>query len=294
MGAYSFLSSSNSVSTKLATGRGLGNGWSNASAVFGGGSGTSVGNFGISFDTTNGAKLESLAPGVSWYPMVFSGNSFTFVSQGGGLTVNAASTFNGTIAAGNTTITGFANVSSTIRAGDNITINSSSPSLVFNSTTSGRTSTFGMTDAYNMFLNPPAGGILFIGATSHTANVSMANNYITAPVLQAYSERLTALGSVTGGIGLDLSVSNFFTLTATGNITFSYSNAPSGRVFAFTIVFVQDATGGRTITWPTGTKWPGGVVPPPTTTANAVDIWSVMTYDGGTTWISSLSVKNAS
>jgi hypothetical protein len=159
-----------------------------------------------------------------------------------------ALTYNGAFAAGNTTITGFANVSSTLYTG---------------------------------------------GITTHAANVAMGNNFIIAPVLQAYSERLTALGSVTGAIGLDLSVSNFFTLTATGNITFSYSNAPSGRVFAFTIVFAQDATGGRTITWPSGTKWPGGSVPPATTTANAIDIWSVMTYDGGTTWIASLSVKNA-
>jgi hypothetical protein len=159
-----------------------------------------------------------------------------------------ALTYNGAFAAGNTTITGFANVSSTLYTG---------------------------------------------GITTHAANVAMGNNFIIAPVLQAYSERLTALGSVTGAIGLDLSVSNFFTLTATGNITFSYSNAPSGRVFAFTIVFAQDATGGRTITWPSGTKWPGGSVPPATTTANAIDIWSVMTYDGGSTWIASLSVKNA-
>jgi hypothetical protein len=48
------------------------------------------------------------------------------------------------------------------------------------------------------------------------------------------------------------------------------------------------------VTWPSGTKWPGAFEPPATTSANAVDIWSLMTYDGGTTWIVSLSVKNAS
>jgi hypothetical protein len=63
---------------------------------------------------------------------------------------------------------------------------------------------------------------------------------------------------------------------------------------SFTIAVKQDATGGRTITWPSGTKWPGGVAPPATTAANAIDIWSVMTYDGGSTWVSSLSIKNVS
>ena len=61
-----------------------------------------------------------------------------------------------------------------------------------------------------------------------------------------------------------------------------------------TLVAKQDATGGRTITWPAGTKYAGAVSPPATTNANAVDIWSIMTYDAGNTYIVSLSVKNAS
>ena len=197
-----------------------------------------------------------------------------------------------TAAVGNTTITGFANVSSTIRAGDNITINSGSPSLVFTSTTSGRTSTFGMTDAYNMYLNPPNGGILFIGATSYTANVSMANNNITNPILTGYTEHEVANAAVTGTFTMDCGAANFFDLTLTGNTTISPSNVPpSTRVWSGSIAAKQDATGGRTITWPTGTKYAGGVAPPATTTANALDIWSLMTYDGGTSWIVSLSVK---
>lgn len=112
--------------------------------------------------------------------------------------------------------------------------------------------------------------------------------------LKSYDEYINANTATTGATTLDISSGNFFNLTLTGNVTFTFSNAPSSRMVSFTIVAKQDATGGRTITWPTGTKWPGGVAPPATTTANAIDIWSVMTYDGGTTWISSLSVKNAS
>ena len=77
-------------------------------------------------------------------------------------------------------------------------------------------------------------------------------------------------------------------------MTFTFSNPPSGRAFSFTVVAKQDATGGRTITWPAGSKYAGAVTPPATTTANAVDIWSVMTYDAGSTYIVSLAVKNAS
>jgi hypothetical protein len=109
--------------------------------------------------------------------------------------------------------------------------------------------------------------------------------------LKSYNEYINANTASTGATTLDLSSGNFFNLTLTGNVTFTYSNVPVGRMVSFTIAAKQDATGGRTITWPTGTKWAGGVVPPATTSANALDIWSVMTYDGGTNYISSLSVK---
>jgi hypothetical protein len=53
------------------------------------------------------------------------------------------------------------------RAGDtftgNIGITSGSPSITLTSTTSGRTATFGMTDAFNFNLNAPNGGILQFG-----------------------------------------------------------------------------------------------------------------------------------
>ena len=131
-------------------------------------------------------------------------------------------------------------------------------------------------------------------ALAASANLAMANNYIVAPALKAYSEFVTTNAASTGATTLDLSSSNFFNLTLTGNVTFTFSNPPSGRAFNFTVVAKQDATGGRTITYPAASKYAGAVTPPATTNANAVDIWSVMTYDAGTTYIVSLAVKNAS
>ena len=131
-------------------------------------------------------------------------------------------------------------------------------------------------------------------ALAASANLAMANNYIVAPALKAYSEFVTTNAASTGATTLDLSSSNFFNLTLTGNVTFTFSNPPSGRAFNFTVVAKQDATGGRTITYPAASKYAGAVTPPATTTANAVDIWSVMTYDAGSTYIVSLAVKNAS
>lgn len=117
---------------------------------------------------------------------------------------------------------------------------------------------------------------------------------LTNLTLTSYSESKVTNATTTGTVTLDLSTSNVFHNTLTGNTTFAFSNPPANtKVFSFTIITVQDATGGRTITWPASKKFAGGVTPPPTTAANAVDVWSVMTYDGGASYIVSLSVKDA-
>lgn len=64
--------------------------------------------------------------------------------------------------------------------------------------------------------------------------------------------------------------------TLTGNCTFTFT-APSGPS-RLQLKLVQDATGSRTVTWPT-IKWVGGVAPTLSTAANSEDI-VVLFYDG--------------
>jgi len=59
-------------------------------------------------------------------------------------------------------------------------------------------------------------------------------------------------------------------LTLTANCTISWANATSGR--ALMLELKQDATGGRTVTWPASVKWEGGSAPTLSTSANAIDI----------------------
>jgi Collagen triple helix repeat (20 copies) len=104
---------------------------------------------------------------------------------------------------------------------------------------------------------------------------------------------LNALGNTTGSININVSAHDTFSMTLTGNVTISsFTNLPTNP-YTFTIITKQDATGGRSITWPTGTDYAGGIVPPITTTANAVDVWTVYTYDSGSSYIVSLAVKDA-
>jgi hypothetical protein len=172
-----------------------------------------------------------------------------------------------------------------------VTINTNAPQTFVMGTYANGNIGFGNTaPAHKISVN----GTTFLGGvTTHNANVAMANNNIINPILTGYTETEVANTATTGSWTMNCGAANFFDLTLTGNITVAPSNVPANcRVWSGTIAAKQDATGGRTITWPAGIKWPGGSAPPATTTANATDIWSLMTYDGGTTWVGSLSVKN--
>ncbi len=64
-----------------------------------------------------------------------------------------------------------------------------------------------------------------------------------------------------------------------GDNTISFINAQSGARYMLIVVQPTD-TGGGTITWPTDqVKWPGGVLPTLTSTADAVDVIGFL-YDG--------------
>jgi hypothetical protein len=62
------------------------------------------------------------------------------------------------------------------------------------------------------------------------------------------------------------------TITLGGN---RHINAPTNlKVGTLILNIIQDGTGGRTLTWDTVFKWPAGVPPVLTSTANRKDIFS--------------------
>ena len=88
---------------------------------------------------------------------------------------------------------------------------------------------------------------------------------------------------------VNCALSNIFTTTFTANVTTapSLTNPSDGQTINWFIT--QDATGSRTMTWPTSFKWPGGTAGVLSTTANSVDL-VVATYRSGTGfWYATLS-----
>lgn len=90
-------------------------------------------------------------------------------------------------------------------------------------------------------------------------------------------------GTLSGtSITLDCQAGSVFTLTTSGNTTFTFSNPPtSGVAYGFTLLVTAGGT--HSITWPISVKWSNGVVP--VAPASGDDkMYSFFTFDGGTTW----------
>jgi len=105
--------------------------------------------------------------------------------------------------------------------------------------------------------------------------------------LVKYYEKFTALGNISGATNLDLSLTNHFTCTLTGNVTFSFTNvpvSPTSIMLPIVLWTKQDGTGSRTITWPGTVNWQNAITPTPTTTGLHTDKWLFTTIDNGSNW----------
>ena len=81
-------------------------------------------------------------------------------------------------------------------------------------------------------------------------------------------------------LDINCSLGNFFTKTISANSTFTFSNAPASRAFAFTLELTQTS---GTVTWPASVRWPGGTAP--TLTTNRIQLFTFVTDNGGTVWL---------
>lgn len=81
-------------------------------------------------------------------------------------------------------------------------------------------------------------------------------------------------------LDIDCSTGNYFTKSISANSTFTFSNIPSSRAFAFTVEI--DVSGDRTISWPSSVSFPSATAP--TLTSGKTHLFFFVTNDGGTSF----------
>lgn len=124
------------------------------------------------------------------------------------------------------------------------------------------------------------------GGSGITARLIITN----AGTVQLVNDYREAVVTANTGTAYTINIANgtVQNLTLTGNCTFTFPTATSGK--SFILLLRQDGTGSRTVTWPAAVKWPGGTAPTITATASRLDKY-IFTADG-TNWYGSNAGQN--
>lgn len=141
----------------------------------------------------------------------------------------------------------------------------------------GRDGTTGQafTSAAAVRVNLTAAVMAELATLTHTE--TLTNKTMTTPAINGYTE-----GTVTANTGtaysIDISTGTVQILTLTGNCTYTFPTGTTGK--SFLLIQKQDATGGRTVTWPGIVRWPFNVAPTLTATANKADVFAFTCESG--------------
>jgi hypothetical protein len=132
------------------------------------------------------------------------------------------------------------------------------------------------------------GGLGIGGANFGTAGQALVSGGPSAaPSWQdmGSNQAITTTTLVSTPYNIDWDAGVAWDLTLDLSVTFTFSNPPAAGTFqSITLVIRQGSGGSRTITWPGTVKWSLGTAPVLSTTVGDIDVITLFTIDGGTTY----------
>jgi hypothetical protein len=137
----------------------------------------------------------------------------------------------------------------------------------------------------DLYLNPNGGNVYVSGGDLLASGGSVTTKSVretrTAPTISA------------GTLTLDCSAGSVFSVSLNANITtLTFTNIPTtGNSYTMILQFTADGTA-RSVTWPAAVKWANAAAPTLTSVNTKVDLFTLTTHDGGTTWYASTVGQN--
>jgi len=131
-----------------------------------------------------------------------------------------------------------------------------------------------------------------VNLTASTINMNGTLNATGSTVLgdtqaqfSMYTEKVQTISSTTASQTIDCSAGGLVNITLSTSITsLTFSNVPSTANAAFSLTLFISSGGSKTVTWPSSVKWPASTAPTLTTTSGKVDVITLITLNGGTSW----------
>jgi hypothetical protein len=137
----------------------------------------------------------------------------------------------------------------------------------------------------------------FVGRPGGVVHCVSYNRATGAPLVGGLLDKSRSITANTAATAVDLNTGDqavVFKVAVAANTTVTFSNPPTptnGELFSFTLITTNDGTAGRGLAFGNTIKWAGGFLPPRTTTANAIDVWTFFVDNG--VYFGSLAVADA-
>lgn len=125
--------------------------------------------------------------------------------------------------------------------------------------------------------------VSFLGSLAVTGTITQNGSSGSSG---AQSQLLITLNATNTSLAVQTNLGNYILVSlAASPVTISFTYPPAlGVYFAIQLFLQQDATGSRTVVWPTTVRW-GSAAPPTLSTApSKTDIIQLTTLNGGSTW----------
>ena len=262
---------------------------------------------------TNGSGAITVAftgPGAGSVTSVdVSGGTTGLTTSGGPITSSGTVTLAGTLAAANggTGLTAAGTVGNVLTS-NGTTWQSTAPATGGTVTSASVVTANGFAGTVATATTTPAitlttsiTGVLKGNATAISAAVA-GTDYVTPTGTETLTNKTVEAGTFTNGyteevfsansstaITLDLANGTVQIITLTGNCVYTFPTPVAGK--SFTLIHLQDATGSRTVTWPSTVDWPSATAPTLTATALRGDKF-VFTAISGTSWLGAVAGQN--
>ena len=102
--------------------------------------------------------------------------------------------------------------------------------------------------------------------------------------LKSYNTKASIITLSGTSVSMNTTSSDVFQISLTGDTTLSFSGTPTSGDLTSKMIIVTQGSGVFTMTWPTSIKWASGFEPTISGLNGAVDIFTFITRDAGTSW----------